>query len=189
MTQNNAIARKLCVYIAKKLHHLLRTHQTSGVYSNAKSNALSQIERLLASFSFRNFHREVTALKNNERHKFLAKREQLYERTAMGHTRHSRCEPHLRHRQLDAWEMQLRPPTVRQEPSLKVGLVRHPYVKTMLATEKYCDNIMAMTREFDILTADRDFCLNTRIAQRPDRIEEFIEVLHKFCVAHDLIEK
>lgn len=85
--------------------------------------------------------------------------------------------------------MQLRPKSVQIEVSLKSGLVRHPYVKTMLATEKYCDHIMAMTREFDILTADRDFCLNTRIAQRPERIEEFIEVLHKYCLMHDLIEK
>lgn len=131
----------------------------------------------------------MTELKNQKRHQFLEKREQLYKKTASAHTRYSKCEPHLRHKLLDAYEMQLRPKSVQIEVSLKSGLVRHPYVKTMLATEKYCDHIMAMTREFDILTADRDFCLNTRIAQRPERIEEFIEVLHKYCLMHDLIEK
>lgn len=187
--QNNTVARKLCIYIAKKLHHLLRTHQTRGIYSNTKSTALTQIERLLASFSFRNFNREVTEIKNQNRQQFLDKREQLYVRTATGRTRYSRCEPHFRYRQMDPFEMRIRPTTTQNEKSLKTSLVRHPYVKAMLATEKYCDHIMAMTREFDILTPDRDFCLNARIVQQPERIEEFIEMLHKYCLTHDLIEK
>lgn len=131
----------------------------------------------------------MTELKNLKRHQFLDKREELYKKTAAAQTRYSRCDPHIRHRQFDAFENQLCPKPVQNDERLKTGLVRHPYVKTMLATEKYCDHIMAMTREFDILTADRDFCLNIRIAQQPERVEEFIEVLHKYCLMHDLIEK
>ncbi|KAM7356201.1 uncharacterized protein ACRADG_002005 [Cochliomyia hominivorax] len=40
--------------VAFKLHHLLRTHQIPGVYSLRNSNALSKVEQLLASLTFKN---------------------------------------------------------------------------------------------------------------------------------------
>lgn len=64
-----------------------------------------------------------------------------------------------------------------------------PYQRDMLSQEPFCERIIAMTREFEILTPDRDFCLNVRIVQRPERIEQFVAVLHDYCLTHHLIEK
>lgn len=215
--EQNAVARKLCVLIARKLHHLLRTRQQPGIYSSMQPRgdqcgrqttgterhrtAQTSVERLLASFQFRTATRAIAAEKKCKRAGFLTQRDELYTRTetAVPRLRYARCEEHYRVRDIDAMEAKwsgLDRPGGPKDPSLlgtapKGGvLVRPPpYERQMMATEKYCDNILAMTREFDILTPGRDFSLNTRIAERPERIEQFVEMLHEYCVTHNLIEK
>lgn len=213
--EQNAIARKLCVLIARKLHHLLRTRQQPGIYSSASRQAScserrtpatterhrtaqTSVERLLASFQFRATNRAVSEEKKSLRTGYLSQRDERYKRTEtkVPRLRYARCEEHYRMRDVDAMEAKWsgldRPidtSTVATGP--KGGsLVRPaPYERQMMCTEKYCDNILAMTREFDILTPRRDFNLNTRIVERPERIEQFVEMLHEFCVTHNLIEK
>lgn len=186
----NAMAKKLCIFIAKKLHHLLRTHQSAGIYSNAKSNALTNIERLLASFTFKKFNKDWVKVRAEQKTKYIAGVDERYRKSQLVKTRYSRCDQHWRSRDIDlAEEKKLEHSRPITGTAARSGLVRHPYVKAMLTSEKYCGNIIDMTREYEILTPGRDFCLNTKIVRQPERIEQFIEVLHNFCVLHNIIEK
>lgn len=189
----NDMAKKLCVFIAKKLHHLLRTHQKAGIYSHTKCSALTNVERLLASFTFVRFNRDTRQMMAAEKVKYVAAVDRLYERTQECKSKFARCEHHYRGRNVDVFEMEM----LEREEQRRGGPVPmkfpavpdRPYVKSMLATEKYCGDIIEMTREFEILSPGRDFSLNTKIVKRPERIEQFIEVLQNFCVLHNLIEK
>lgn len=186
----NEMARELCIFIGKKLHHLLRTHQRAGIYSNANSSALSNIERLLASFSFVKFNQDRRATKAAQKARFVAAVNENYARTQAGRSRYARCEVHWRSRNVDQFEQAGRPrEKIDTKTAMRGGQIQRPYVKSMLATEKYCGDIIEMTRQFDILSPGRDFTLNTKIVQKPERIEEFIEVLHDFCMLHNLVGK
>lgn len=188
----NAMAKKLCIFIARKLHHLLRTHHRAGIYSNLKSSALTNVERLLASFTFVRFNRDMRSMRIVQKGKFVAAIDKLYERTMECKTKYSRCQEHYRSRQIDQFEEQMAPKEVDERgagPAMKCPPIDRPYVKSMLATETYCADLIEMMRDFDILSPGRDFSLNTNIVRKPERIEQFIEVLQNFCLLHNLIEK
>lgn len=206
--EENEMARKICMLIARKLHHFLRTRSQAGVLSRKPgrdqnhqlktSTARTRIERLLASFRFRDFEGTTNVDRTAERQKYLDERDKLYARTAAGSSRYVRCDAHYRWRDVDAidrnagGDVRKRPATLggKNTPFGGILLVRpDAYERRMLGAEKYCDKIMALTREYEILAPGRDFCLNTRIAERPERIEAFVTVLHDYCLLHNLVEK
>ncbi|KAI8114704.1 hypothetical protein FF38_11181 [Lucilia cuprina] len=62
--------------VAFKLHHLLRTHQIPGVYSLRNSSALSKVEQLLASLTFKACNQRSIQAKEQRRHEIeVARRE------------------------------------------------------------------------------------------------------------------
>lgn len=186
----NAVAKKLCIFIAKKLHHLLRTHQLAGIYSDAETTALTNIERLLASFTYQKFNKEMAIVKETQKTKYIAAVDKCYEKSQIPKTKYSRCDAHYRYRDIDTAEEAMRERSKAVSgTAVRCGPIRRPYVKLMLASEKFCGNIIEMTRKFEILAPGRDFCLNTHIVRKPERIQQFIEVLHNFCLLHNIIEK
>lgn len=99
-------------------------------------------------------------------------------------------EENWRYRSIDRIEEEMRqkcPPSNRSP--FKAGPVEHPHTRPMFATEPYCDKIIQMTRQFDIFKPGKDFCLNTSIVHKPERIEEFLLVLKNFCIIHNIVEK
>ncbi|XP_023298509.2 protein OPAQUE1-like [Lucilia cuprina] len=62
--------------VAFKLHHLLRTHQIPGIYSLRNSSALSKVEQLLASLTFKACNQRSIQAKEQRRHEIeVARRE------------------------------------------------------------------------------------------------------------------
>lgn len=183
----NEMARTFCIYIAKKLHHLLRTHQTAGIYSKSQSSALSHVEQLLNAFSFQKLNKNYQKAKESQRCNYLEAVNKFYEKSASKSHRYSRCEQFRRYRNVDQTENEVC--CVSKEPMLKFGTIKYPYVKSIRGDENFCDQIIELTRKFDVLSPGKDFSLNTKIAQRPDQVEEFIHVLKEFCLLHNLISK
>lgn len=183
--QLNEMARTFCIYIAKKLHHLLRTHQTAGIYSESQSKALSHVEQLLNAFSFRKSNDNYRKTKENQRCNYMEAVHSFYEKSANKSHRYSRCDQFWRYRKVGN-EVQ----GVIKEPMLKFGTIKYPYIRSIVSDDNYCDQLVELTKKFDILSPGKaDFSLNTKIVQRPDRVEEFIHVLKEFCLLHNLISK
>lgn len=157
-----------------------------------------QIERLLASFGFRQFMRHATDELQTGRTGYLNERNALYERTATharagGHRALACLDEEFRYRDIDRLEALWRRDRERTAHGARGAEQRRTkeqqYQCELLTQGKYCDRIMKLSQEFGILHGDRDFCLNTHIAQRPERIEEFVQMLHEYCLLHNLIEK
>ncbi|KAK6623017.1 hypothetical protein RUM43_008869 [Polyplax serrata] len=55
MMQREEEAKEWIIYILFKLHHLLRTHQLSGIYSLPYTTELSEIEKMLKSLKYKDF--------------------------------------------------------------------------------------------------------------------------------------
>lgn len=185
---HNNMARDLCIFIARKLHHLLRTHQRAGIYSNSKSKTLTHVEKLLAAFRFK----ESNAIDRKENRemklKYMTEVRKAYRE--MDTRKNGKCQQFRKYRNMDLAEKELVPKTVNVvERPLKIGQITYPFEPRLQVSEKYCDKILSMTRDFEILSPGRDFSLNTKIIRKPEKIEEFLHVLKDYCLLHNLIEK
>lgn len=188
----NEMAKKFVHFIAKKLHHLLRTQQIAGIYSKSKSNnnaaVLTNVELLLSSFSFQHINDISKRNKYHKKCEYLNAVKNFYEKSTKQPHRYSRCEKYWQYRNVDQTEKIIFKENAAKEPELKFGLIKYPYIKSVSNGNAY-DNVIELTRKFDILLPGKDFSLNTKIVHRPKQIEEYVHILKDFCLLHNLIDK
>lgn len=186
----NEMAKKFVIFIAKKLHHLLRTQQITGIYSKSKSNtALTNVEQLLGAISFRSFNEKHQRDKHHKKCEYLEAVKDFYDNATKQPHRYGRCEKYWQYRNVDQTEKLIFKENVTKEPNMKFSTIKYPYVKSVRPNGNNYDHVIELTRKFDILLPGKDFSLNTKIVHKPKQVEEYVHILKNFCLLHNLIDK
>ncbi|XP_073841552.1 uncharacterized protein [Musca autumnalis] len=160
--------------VAFKLHHLLRTHQIPGVYSLRNSSALSKVEALLASMTFKTCTERVRKAHDFRQNQIKEGKKQ-FEKSTHG-TRLPFADPIFT---MPVW------PNVCLCIMKKFSQQYRGICKPEPTT--FCGDVVRSMRKWQIIN-DTNLQVDPNIFQQPEKVEHFLEeikswwnLLHGSC--------
>ncbi|XP_073838559.1 uncharacterized protein [Musca autumnalis] len=191
--------------VAFKLHHLLRTHQIPGVYSLRNSSALSKVEALLASMTFKTCTERVRKAHDFRQNQIKEGKKQ-FEKSAHG-TRlpfagpniHNacvaKCMPLYNEKQADRKMnkiLRMYEEASRRDPRIKPTKPKSKFSQQYRGLCKsepttFCGDVVRSMRKWQIIN-DTNLQVDPNIFQQPEKVEHFLEeikswwnLLHGSC--------
>ncbi|XP_005182240.1 uncharacterized protein LOC101891227 [Musca domestica] len=178
--------------VAFKLHHLLRTHQIPGVYSLRNSSALSKVEALLASMTFKTCTERVRKAHDFRQNQIKEGRKQ-FEKSAHG-TRlpfpgpniHNACMPKCMplYNEKDADRRMNKILRMYEEASRRDPRIKNVKRKSKFSQQyrglckpeptTFCGDVVRSMKKWKILN-DTNLQVDPNIFQSPENVENFLK--------------
>ncbi|XP_065362097.1 uncharacterized protein LOC135955666 [Calliphora vicina] len=178
--------------VAFKLHHLLRTHQIPGVYSLRNSSALSKVEQLLASLTFKTCNQRSVQAKEQRHHEIEAARKQ-HKKSAYG-TKvpfpgpdiHNLCTPKcmplynakdadMRMSKILQIYEEANRESLKPKQFRKKGSSKHSQVAAYLAKpSSFCDDVVDSMKKWKIIK-ENNLNVDSNVFKKPQNVENFLK--------------